>query len=225
MFRAFSRSTDFSFRLLCCAAVAALVSISNKTTTSIQWCWFFSQFLCKAFTFSFFCISYFSYTQLTQCTLYCEPQQKTLEAAWKKIQLCARESEWARERRRRRWWRRRIVEWEKELNTYVKVYVYINVQKSHFYSCSGPLPPCSFTVVAACLLNALVSAECLSAVSSEIYFTNVSFHDKPDRKHTQTTARLSHISLYVYFFNYFARNQKLSTHFNDIVNEFFFRCP
>lgn len=54
MFRAFSRSTDFSFRLLCCAAVAALVSISNKTTTSIQWCWFFSQFLCKAFTFSFF---------------------------------------------------------------------------------------------------------------------------------------------------------------------------
>lgn len=134
--------------------------------------------------------------------------------------MCTRE--WVSERERRRSWRRRIVEWEKkELHTYAKG-VYINVQKSHFYSCFGPLPPCSFKV-AACLLNALVSAECLSAASSEkIYFTNVSFHDKPDRKHTQTTARLSHISLYVYFLYYFARNQKLSTHFNDIVNEFIF---
>jgi hypothetical protein len=85
--------------------------------------------LCKAFTFSFFL------ALLTRSNA--EPQQKTLEAAWKKIQLCAQSRERAREE-------------EKELLNGKSIHTrkkrgaqHTNMQKSHFYSCFGPLPPCS----------------------------------------------------------------------------------
>lgn len=123
------------------------------------------------------------------CTVkYYEPQQKTLEAAWKE-KFSYVHNERVSERRRKI-----IVEWE--------VYTHAEKKVQHIHKHTkvplllGPLPPCS--PLAACLLNALVTAVCLSTSSSEknVYFIfMIKTGSQVSSVCTQTTAKL-----YVFYF-------------------------
>lgn len=143
MFRAFSRSTNFSFRLLCCCC---------RSPRRLFFSMVLVLFSCKGkFTFSFFLALL---TRLHWYKVILSHNKRHLKRLGKKTSvMCTNE---------------RAREEEKELlngkfihTRKMRCTQHTNMQKSHFYS----LAPFHLAQsLAVSLLNALVSAECLSTV-------------------------------------------------------------
>lgn len=153
MFRAFSRSTNFSFAS--CVVLLLLCRSPRRDFGGVGSLLFPSCFV-RHLLFLFF-------PRSTHSRGVYIPRATTKDT-WSGLEKISyvHTREWARDEEKSCWMG--------SVHRHTHKKVHTDMQKSHFYSCFGPLPPCS--PLAACLLNALVSAECLSTASSEKMFTS-----------------------------------------------------